>query len=212
MLKFVSPTSKQVFEITTKPEWPSITFQTDGTGSHTWTWSIKWDNYSKNGTAQTPDNKWVLSNEIENYGGTLKVTAKCGQESASIEVSVHGKNPTQAEAMAYLATKGETTGYDKLLEHESHFKQFRDTGLPVKSFDNGYGMGQLTTPAPNANQVWNWKANIDGGLALFAKKIDSARTYLSQSNRSYTTDQLKYESVCRYNGGAYHKWDEKSSA
>ena len=71
-------------------------------------------------------------------------------------------------------------------------------------------MCQLTTPTPTFDQVWNWKLNIDGGLTLFGAKHMAAITYLSQSSRTYTGDQLKYETVCRWNGGNYHEWDTKT--
>ena len=84
--------------------------------------------------------------------------------------------------------------------------------MPVKSFDNGYGMCQLTTPPPTADQVWNWKLNVNGGLALVSGKRGDAIKYLSQSGRTYTDDQLNHEAVCRWNGGSYHVWDDKSKA
>ena len=37
-------------------------------------------------------------------------------------------------------------------------------------------------------------------------------SYLSQDERTYTIDQLKYETVCRWNGGTYHEWDHKTSS
>ena len=57
----------------------------------------------------------------------------------------------------------------------------------------------------------HWKLNIDGGLALYKQKRNAAITYLSQSNRTYSADQLKYEAVCRWNGGWYHVWDAKAA-
>ena len=72
-------------------------------------------------------------------------------------------------------------------------------------------MCQLTTPAPSFEQVWNWRLNIDGGLTLFGQKRTAAIGYLGQSNRTYTADQLKYETVCRWNGGSYHEWDTKAA-
>ena len=65
----------------------------------------------------------------------------------------------------------------------------------------------MPRPAPSFQQVWNWKLNIDGALRLFDEKTKIAKAYLGQSNRQFTTDQLKYEAVCRWNGGAYHRWD-----
>lgn len=37
-------------------------------------------------------------------------------------------------------------------------------------------------------------------------------TSLTQSSRTYTADQLKYEAVCRWNGGSHHEWDAKAVA
>ena len=74
-------------------------------------------------------------------------------------------------------------------------------------------MCQLTNPTPSFEQVWNWKRNVDGGLALFARKrtSTSAITYLSESGRNYSPERLQRESVCRWNGGRYHEWDADKS-
>jgi hypothetical protein len=69
----------------------------------------------------------------------------------------------------------------------------------------------LTNPAPTFEQAWNWQRNIDAGLVLFAQKRASARTYLTQSGRTFTDAQLRFESVCRWNGGQYHRWDATSN-
>ena len=99
----------------------------------------------------------------------------------------------------YLSSQANSAGFDKIIAHESKFKHFKANGEPVKSFDNGYGMCQLTTPVPSFAQVWSWKENIGGGLKLFEQKRVTAVTYLSQSKRTYTAEQLKYETVCRWN-------------
>jgi hypothetical protein len=211
-VKFNKPKPTDVFTITSAPAWPSVAFETDATGPHTWAWTIQWGSYQKTGTAQSAANSWDAQSVIGNYGGTLTIKATAGKDSATIAVKIIGSNPSSTEVNAYLGTKPGSDGFDKLLEHESKFKNFREpSGEPVKSFDNGYGMCQLTSPPPTFDQVWNWKLNIDGGLALFATKRASAVQYLSQSSRTYTNDQLKYESVCRWNGGAYHTWDSKAS-
>ena len=59
-------------------------------------------------------------------------------------------------------------GFDKIIDHEAKFKHFNAQNEPIKSFDDSYGMCQLTTPTPSFEQIWNWKNNVDGGLALFA--------------------------------------------
>ncbi len=110
----------------------------------------------------------------------------------------------------FLTASLTATVLTKVLREESGWQHFNATGEPIRSFDNGYGMCQLTRPAPSFEQVWNWKLNVEGGLKLFADKRTTAMGYLSQSNRTYTSDQLRYESICRWNGGSYHEWDEKA--
>ncbi len=211
-LTFTSPKAAAKFTITSGAAWPSIAFATSGTGPHGWKWEIAWDKFKASGAASTTGNTWDAKSVVTDLGGTLTVTATAGKESATVKVEVVGTNPSGAEVTAYLATKPDSGGFDKILEKESKYKQFRDTGLPVKSFDGGYGMCQLTNPAPTAPQVWNWKKNIDGGLVLFAEKVRLAKNHLSQAGRTYTADQLKYEAVCRWNGGSYHEWDDKAKA
>lgn len=209
-MKFNKPTINSTFTITSGAVWPTVAFETDATGPHSWNWKIQWNAFQKSGAAQTQGNTWDAQGVITHFGGTLTVTAAAAGASASITVKIRGTNPSAAEAKAYLATKPGSTGFDKIMEHESGFKHFNAQGEPIKSFDNGYGMCQLTEPVPSFEQVWNWKLNIDGGLSLFAGKRSQAITYLTQSNRTYTDDQLTHEAVCRWNGGSYHVWDSKA--
>jgi hypothetical protein len=209
-MKFTKPKVDEIFTITSVPEWPSIQFETDATGAHTWNWTITWRTFTKSGKETTLDNKWDAKAAIANNGGTLTVRAEANKAKATISVKVRGTNPSSMEVTQYLATKANSAGFGDIIEHESKFKHFSTSHEPVKSFDNGYGMCQLTAPAPTFDQVWNWKLNIDGGLKLFEQKRSAAIAYLSQSSRTYTNDQLKYEAVCRWNGGSYHEWDAKA--
>jgi hypothetical protein len=211
MMNFIKPKIQETFQITGTPTWPSIVFQTDATGSHTWKWTISWHHFTKSGTASTTGNQWDAKDDITNLGGTLTVHATAGTNSATISVNVLGENPTPQQVKAYKASDSNKAIFDKILEHESHFRQFqikgKHKGEPVLSFDNGYGMTQIT-PARTIEQVWNWQTNVDSGLDLFVKdKIQAAKHHLSQHNRKYTNSQLMYEAVSRYNGGSYHVWD-----
>jgi hypothetical protein len=210
LVKFTKPSITDVFTITSSPAWPNVVFATDATGLHSWRWSIQWAEFKKSGTAQTPANLWDAQSVVINCGGSLTVSATAGGNSVSITIKIKAANPSDTEVNAYLATKLGSGGFDKLLKHESGFKNFNTQGEPIKSFDNGYGMCQLTSPSPTLAQMWNWKLNIDGGLALFAQKRDAAIKYLSQNNRTYSDDQVNREAVCRWNGGPYHLWDSRA--
>ena len=211
-MKFLSPKTAETFKITSAPVWPSIVFTTDCTGPHVWTWHIAWDTYRQSGIANTADNTWDAGPVVDGLGGTLSVSAqgtdaKQHPAHASINVKIRGDNPLALDVDTYLGTRPESSGFEKIVQKESRYKHFNHHDEPIKSFDAGYGLCQLTTPKPSFAQVWNWKLNIDGGLALYAQKRHTAITYLSQGNRAYTGDQLKYEAVCRWNGGSYHVWD-----
>lgn len=209
-MKFVTPAVDQVFTVTSGAAWPHIPFETDGSGPHTWQWTIEWGGFQKSGTASTAGNTWDAQPAIVNCGGTLTVVATNGGASASVAVKVRGTNPSQAEILAYLATKDGSSGFDRIVWHETKGRHFKGDE-PYKSFDNGYGLTQLTTPPPTFEQVWNWKMNIDAGLKLFDDKRKAAKAYLSQNNRAFTEAQLRYETVCRWNGGSYHEWDAASN-
>ncbi|MDQ6611261.1 MAG: hypothetical protein M3Y64_02420 [Gemmatimonadota bacterium] len=213
-MKFLSPKAADIFKITAAAVWPSIVFTTDATGAHVWHWSIAWDTYKQSGIANTVDNTWDAQSVVDGLGGTLTVNAQAKDAknvpvSVSINVKIKGDNPLPMDVDTYLSTKPESAGFEKIVQKESQYKHFNHSGEPIKSFDAGYGLCQLTTPKPSFAQVWSWKRNIDGGLGLYAQKRNSAITYLSQSSRTYTGDQLKYEAVCRWNGGSYHVWDAK---
>jgi len=49
------------------------------------------------------------------------------------------------------------------------------TGAP--SSDGGFGLMQLTIPAPNYHQIWNWKENIDGAVELIRGKLAQAKDW-----------------------------------
>lgn len=81
---------------------------------------------------------------------------------------------------------------------------------PVVAFDNGYGMTQMTNPAPTYEQVWNWKENIKVGIKLYQEKQGYAKKDLA--GHPYTEDQLIRATFSRWNGSVYYRWDESSKA
>lgn len=183
-MKFRKPALNQTFTITSAPEWPSIDCATDARGIHTWHWTIAWDTFKKSGKETTAGNAWDAKAVITNCGGTLTVRAEANGAAATITVKIKGSNPSVTQVSQYLATKANSTGFDKIIGHESKFKHFDANNEPKKSFDKGYGMCQLTNPPPPFEQVWNWKLNIDGGLKLYGEKLTAAIAYLSQHGRT----------------------------
>ena len=158
-MKFQSPSTGALFTIGSDAVWPRIVFQTDASGPHNWEWTIQWGIFRKTGVADTPGNSWDVGPAVADAGGTLTVIASAGGTKASSTVKITGSNPTSAAVMAYLASKPGTEGFDKILQHESKFRHFNASGEPLKSFDNGYGMCQLTDA----------RSHLRAGVALAAK-------------------------------------------
>jgi hypothetical protein len=196
--------------------WPAIPFTTGEdlpSGEQlTWDWQIQWHKFSKAGTAVTTTNTWDAKEAIDGLGGTLTVTVTGAGGKATASVQIAGANPPAAEIVAYLATRPDSAGFDKILQHETQMTHFDLKGQPRASFDSGFGICQLTMPAPSFEQCWSWKLNIDAGLALYAAKRQAAARYLSQNGRAFTDDQLLRETVARWNGGPYHVWSSAQNA
>jgi hypothetical protein len=212
-LLLLSPAANTKFEISADAKWPDLVFKTNAvllaTQRLTWTWKIQWGTFSKSGTTTTTNNSLDLKPLVNNLGGTLTVNVSGPFGAAGVTVRIVGKTPDAQAVKNYLATRPNSKGFERILEHETHMVHFNAGGEPVKSFDNGYGICQLTAPAPTYEQVWNWKLNIDAGLKLFETKRQAAVAHLSQSGRKYTSDQLVRETISRWNGSPYHVWDAK---
>lgn len=209
-MRIVSPARHAIFNIASDTTAPVIEVVTDASGPHQWRWDLAWRHHRRSGNLATPDNRVQLQPALTNLGGTLTITAQAGGQHAAVTVTVLGTNPSLTELRDFTRPLPQGADLLLILEHETHGRQYNvgrvNTGLPIVSFDGGYGMAQLTTPPPTFEQCWSWKENVRGGIALFATKRAQAIAYLSQDGRTYTSDQLRRETICRWNGGRYHEW------
>jgi hypothetical protein len=215
-LKIISPAPASIFQVVADPVWPAIPFRIAedlAAGQQlTWDWQIQWHTFSKKGTVVTTTNTWDAKDAVGGLGGVLTVTVRGPGGQATASVQIAGTNPAAEAILAYLASQPDSAGFDRILQHETQMMHFDSKGQPRASFDCGFGMCQLTTPAPTFEQCWSWKLNIDAGLALYAAKRQAASHYLSQNGRVFTADQLTRETVARWNGGAYHVWSSAQNA
>jgi hypothetical protein len=159
-------------------------------------------------------------------GGTLYVNLRVvavnpnGQEVelvASDSSVVTGINPTKAEVKARLAE----LRFQVLAYKESRFQQFNAQGMPkANKVSKDFGIMQLhqTTNTPTARQIWDWKQNVDAGVALFRSKEPIVRQHFKNIRDEYpdapelTADQLKLAYYQYYNGGFYWKWNNVAKA
>ena len=229
--KWTRPKSGEKFYIDEDTIFPNVEFEieTDELPPYKLTWSISWPaavSGLKESSARGKVLKtFTLSGELSIssklwkatfpsvVGGTLTVKVCTPSETFKRSVYILGKNPDQARVETFLKTIDDVKGFEKLLEQESKFKNFINAdGYPIVAFDGGYGMTQMTSPAPTFTQIWNWKENIKGGTALYKTKQAEAKQHLSSHKRSYTDEQLKLETWSRWNGGPYHVWNEAAKA
>jgi hypothetical protein len=215
----VTPAHDGTITVPRNAEWPRIVFRSDFRGPHEWHWALSWKWFDKNGVAATPDGVWDATEALRDMGGTLTVAVlgrslaqggkATGFEKAAITVEIRGENPEPDEVDREIARSIEADGFEKIVAQESRYKHFDVNGEPIKSFDNGFGLCQLTDPVPQFREIWSWKRNLGAGIRLFRAKRAEAIAYLGQDKRSYTAAQLKRETVARWNGGAYHTWNGK---
>lgn len=182
-------------------------------------------------------------------GGELRVFAEVEVDGDWVAGStpdgghvIWGVNPTKQEIRDRAADR---SNVHVVFHRESRFNQFAtspaDIGRTVsgphtvlRAADDGYGLGQLTTPVPSSRQLWDWQANVEDSIGrLDAFRVD-ASTYLDQVRRGlvwdaatgngppfppnegdafpdapdFTDDELDLEMWARYNSGRrYHDYD-----
>lgn len=132
-------------------------------------------------------------------GGSLLITVKAVVEGQTLSAQsqslrIVGTNPA-------LATVHPTLPHDtlrRIARRESGVRQFdtaaagSTSACPLWSSDNAGGVGvmQLTSPAPTDDQVWSWRSNVAGGVALFNQRGVTARQYPGRVRASAGFAQL----------------------
>nr|WP_295664497.1 hypothetical protein [Polymorphobacter sp.] len=114
-------------------------------------------------------------------GGNLSIAVAVTVDGHELTAERHGlqvtgTNPAVADLRAALPTAPDA--FKKLMRLESGLRQFRSPACSLWSADNlgGVGICQLTPPDSD-DQIWDWKANVTGGLALYHGKERIARSY-----------------------------------
>jgi hypothetical protein len=135
-------------------------------------------------------------------GGTAYLICKDGNKKDTIRFYIRGTNPTAAQIKSYMTEKAYISQYwfiVKMTRQESSLQQFgsgtsyRQTkltktdnasGEPLYGKPHGFGLKQLDNWGnpkryATAQQLWSWKANIDGGVEVLEEKkieVDNAKT------------------------------------
>jgi len=173
------------------------------------------------------DQQWDVGKEFESnfYGGDAKITLEyidknnMAQPKQEFYISIRGKNPSLSQVINYV---GNNPWFAKAMakrESGGEYHQFstwptrvlgpsrpdipteevilNELYLPNASFDKGFGIFQLTDPAPTINQIWSWKANVDeamsrinGFLKVAKKRIEYARSLANKDLEKKRIDAI----------------------
>ncbi|HIE8865396.1 TPA: hypothetical protein ACXP4I_000199 [Klebsiella variicola] len=229
---WVTPADNAEFTLNADATIPEIVFEfrTEAPGPYQWSWVINWDakqsglkerprrnsilrTYSEVGDFSSSEKRWVLDFGGQKVlGGKLVVSVKVGGLIIKRSIKIKGQNPVVTDLHDFIDTLENSAGLKKLLAHESFNKHFINLdGEPIVSFDQGYGMVQMTNPAPDYTTAWSWKENVKAGSDLFQTKREQAINHLSQHG-TYSDEMVEREAISLWNGGYYYKWDSRSNS
>ena len=191
--------ANQIVYITSAPAMPTLTAKLTGSPSGTLDWTLSQEfirgnlsndpDYSKNNVAATAT--WNINTTIGThfFGGkiTVSLTDSDGK-TCEFVFYIRGTNPSESAIKTYIGT---TPWYAiPIAKQESTLRQF-NTGTastssliaacPLKSNGSGndWGIFQLSSPKPSNTQLWNWKANVDGGKTKINQAISIANFWMN---------------------------------
>ncbi len=237
--KWISPQREQKYFIDGNADFPAVTFEieTVATGPYEWSWDICWTGmacpqkigekrfkpgngaiqFREKGQFKSDSKIWVvekLKNKV--IGGLLTVRVNAGSEKFIRKIIIRGKNPGKAAVDKYLDEhwhdKYDLVLIKKIFQQESRNRQFYSDEQPLVSFDNGYGIGQLTNPSATYEEAWNWKEHVNTVMnKVLPDKRAKASKYLrggKHGTLTYTREQYDTETAAFYNGrGRFYKWN-----
>lgn len=244
--EWVSPDSCAIFSIDDEAKMPNICFEikTEAKGNYLWSWELQWNalacpqrrdksrfqqkkvrSFCEKGAFESSSNKWDVNLNDLIIGGALTVKVKAGDCTYRRRIFIKGTEPGKEKIFTELnnyksSHPREAELAKKIFKQETNFCHLFSDGEPLVSFDNGYGLGQATNPAPTFEQIWNWKKHVEYIVTVVIKeKRDLAKKYLN-GHGGYTEDDLDMETLVYYNGANYHyliwdyrakKWKENSN-
>lgn len=201
-----------VLAITNTPEMPRISFRCNVFGADpatvartTFHWELR-INFDASHCPRGPSRQINMTHHQAVLGDNLIPvfpTFRGGNLTASVRATIRGRlrtvrlshvqiagtNPSRADLFAALP-------HDTLrricLQESGGGRQFAArpdggvSGCPLWSGDGlgGVGLFQITNPRPSDDEVWNWRANVAGGIGIFNSKVGLARAYPERVRRS----------------------------
>jgi hypothetical protein len=217
-LQLISPATGTTFPINATPAMPTIAAQARITGvtpdptpvtSFTWTVTLQLNAATcPHGPARTFSHPTITQTVV---GGRFTIPftqIRGGALTISVKATVAGRVlTTQSNGLAIAGVNPPIASIQGALPHdtlrriarlESGYRQFNaasaggSSTCPLFSSDKlgGVGIMQLTSPAPTADQVWHWAANVAAGIQVFNQMVAGARNYPNQVRGSTVFQNL----------------------
>ena len=230
-IQLVTPVSGRTFAIDGNAHMPTIFAQAritgispDPTASTAFTWTVQLRFRASdcpNGPDRTinpPDivqtvvgGKFnILFDRMGVRGGKLTIMVQATLAGRTLQAQsnnlrIVGTNPLLESVRA--AMPHDTL--QRIARHESGARQFYAAAsggtspYPLFSRDKlgGVGIMQITNPRPTDDEVWDWTANVTGGIQIFNKKLAVARNYPARVRASAGFANL----VARFNQERVHR-------
>jgi hypothetical protein len=166
---------------------PTLTAKLTGAPSGTVVWTLDQeytDGNREDGPGYGPKSQsatldWNINASLNSHfiGGKITVKLKDDDIECPFVFYIRGINPSTNLVYTYIGT---SPWYSiPIVKTESTTRQFASNGCPLRSYDNGFGLYQLTDPKPTLDQLWNWKANVDGGKNKINQAISIANFWMN---------------------------------
>jgi hypothetical protein len=142
---------------------------------------------------------------------TINSNGETGTLTDTKTMDVRGTNPSKAEVKAELGDL--ELQVMAFLESNQTFEHFDNQKLPLFGPPHGFGIMQLDNPPPTVRELWDWKANIAAGRALFILKQEAVKQHFEEEQQKHpeapplTEEQMKLAFYQAYNGGYYWQWN-----
>src|SRR5690606_38167996 len=128
----------------------------------------------------TLNEEWNIDFGNKIRGGRATLYAQVGDGKDTVTFHIRGTNPTEQSIKDYISEQNDDNIWflTRLIRQESTYRQFHNgtnygsnwgdrQGCPLWGPPHGWGLMQLDVlnggQRPTAQELWNWKANVDRG-------------------------------------------------
>lgn len=209
-LELTVPADNITFHISAQPTMPVIVARAQifdvlpdptSTSLFNWNLSIKYTGLNGRSTSGQYQATSIVGGHWTPYTATSAIirggdavfdvsTQRIGQtlSDKSVGIRILGTNPTQVAVNTLLG--GFPATNIACWESLRRLAQFDVNGLPLFGGPNGYGIMQVDNPPVSDDGIWNWRQNVQEGLAILATKRQDATGYPRRIQNQFPNSQV----------------------